>query len=59
MNELADWQNSGNAVTDGFMEDVGITQSQYNVGQQLLFIGIVVLEVCVVTISRFSSVRTD
>ncbi|GME64851.1 putative alternative sulfate transporter protein [Neofusicoccum parvum] len=37
--------NMGNAVTDNFMEDVGITQAQYNVGQQLLSAGIVVLEI--------------
>lgn len=37
---------SGNALTDFFLQDVGITQNQYNVGQQLLSLGIVVLEVC-------------
>lgn len=37
--------NMGNAVTDNFMEDVGISQAQYNVGQQLLSAGIVVLEI--------------
>ncbi|KAB2579281.1 putative alternative sulfate transporter protein [Lasiodiplodia theobromae] len=37
--------NMGNAVTDNFMEDVGINQAQYNVGQQLLSAGIVVLEI--------------
>ncbi|KAK7519667.1 alternative sulfate transporter [Phyllosticta citriasiana] len=37
--------NIGNALTDYFLEDVGITQFQYNVGQQLLSVGIVLLEI--------------
>ncbi|KAL1984909.1 hypothetical protein VTN96DRAFT_8568 [Rasamsonia emersonii] len=37
--------NIGNALTDFFLRDVGITQDQYNVGQQLLSLGIVVLEI--------------
>ncbi|KAK8194883.1 alternative sulfate transporter [Phyllosticta capitalensis] len=37
--------NIGNALTDYFLEDVGITQFQYNVGQQLLSVGIVALEI--------------
>ncbi|KAL1968638.1 hypothetical protein VTN77DRAFT_1464 [Rasamsonia byssochlamydoides] len=37
--------NIGNALTDFFLQDVGITQDQYNVGQQLLSLGIVVLEI--------------
>ncbi|KAF5704698.1 alternative sulfate transporter [Fusarium globosum] len=37
--------NIGNALTDFFMADVGITQSQFNVGQQLLSAGIVLLEI--------------
>lgn len=37
--------NIGNALTDFFMQDVGITQNQFNVGQQLLSLGIVLLEV--------------
>jgi hypothetical protein len=36
---------SGNALTDFFLQDVGITQNQFNVGQQLLSLGIVLLEV--------------
>ncbi|RKL13130.1 hypothetical protein BFJ68_g7515 [Fusarium oxysporum] len=36
---------NGNALTDFFMADVGITQSQFNVGQQLLSAGIVLLEI--------------
>lgn len=36
---------SGNALTDYFFRDVGITQAQFNVGQQLLSLGIVLLEV--------------
>ncbi|KAF4815425.1 putative transporter [Colletotrichum tropicale] len=34
-----------NAITDTFMEDVGITQFQFNVGQQLLSLGIVLFEI--------------
>ncbi len=37
--------NIGNALTDFFMEDVGITQNQFNVGQQLLSLGIVIWEI--------------
>jgi hypothetical protein len=32
-------------LTDFFFRDVGITQAQFNVGQQLLSLGIVLLEV--------------
>ncbi|KAK1833850.1 hypothetical protein QBC39DRAFT_424607 [Podospora conica] len=37
--------NIGNALTDFFLQDVGITQNQFNVGQQLLSLGIVLLEI--------------
>jgi MFS family permease len=37
--------NIGNALTDAFLVDVGITQFQFNVGQQLLSLGIVLLEI--------------
>ncbi|KAH7008519.1 major facilitator superfamily domain-containing protein [Ilyonectria destructans] len=37
--------NIGNALTDYFFRDVGITQAQFNVGQQLLSLGIVLLEI--------------
>lgn len=37
--------NISNALTDNFLKDVGITQDQFNVGQQLLSVGIVVLEI--------------
>ncbi|KAI8315581.1 putative transporter [Colletotrichum sp. SAR11_240] len=37
--------NIANAITDTFMEDVGITQFQFNVGQQLLSLGIVLFEI--------------
>ncbi|KAL2157990.1 hypothetical protein VTH06DRAFT_4799 [Thermothelomyces fergusii] len=37
--------NIGNALTDNFIQDVGITQFQFNIGQQLLSAGIVLLEV--------------
>lgn len=36
---------SGNALTDNFLHDVGISQNWFNVGQQLLNAGIVLLEV--------------
>ncbi|KAL2201700.1 MFS general substrate transporter [Sarocladium strictum] len=35
--------NIANAITNTFMEDVGITQFQFNVGQQLLSLGILFL----------------
>lgn len=37
--------NIGNALTNDFMEDVGITQAHFNIGQQLLSLGIVVWEI--------------
>lgn len=37
--------NIGNAIVNGFLEDVGINRAHYNIGQQLLYLGIVVLEV--------------
>ncbi|KAF7551472.1 hypothetical protein G7Z17_g4976 [Cylindrodendrum hubeiense] len=37
--------NIGNALTDFFFRDVGINQAQFNVGQQLLSLGIVLLEI--------------
>ncbi|KAG8164240.1 hypothetical protein KVR01_006158 [Diaporthe batatas] len=37
--------NIANAITDNFMEDVGIDQNQFNVGQQLLSLGIVLFEI--------------
>ncbi|KAF7562300.1 hypothetical protein G7046_g1807 [Stylonectria norvegica] len=37
--------NIGNALTDFFLDDVDITQTQFNVGQQLLSLGIVLLEI--------------
>jgi hypothetical protein len=36
---------SGNALTDNFLGGVGISQNWFNVGQQLLNAGIVLLEV--------------
>lgn len=36
--------NISNAITDNFRPDVGISQNQFNVGQQLLSTGIVLLE---------------
>ncbi|CAM1501311.1 Fc.00g104730.m01.CDS01 [Cosmosporella sp. VM-42] len=37
--------NIANAITDSFMEDVGISQDQFNVGQQMLSLGIVLFEI--------------
>ncbi|KAH6662909.1 alternative sulfate transporter [Plectosphaerella plurivora] len=37
--------NIGNALTDNFFKDVGITQNQFNTGQQLLSLGIILLEI--------------
>jgi hypothetical protein len=37
--------DSGNALTDFFLQDVGITQDQFKLGQQLLSLGIDLLEV--------------
>lgn len=37
--------NIANAITDSFMEDVGINQDQFNVGQQMLSLGIVLFEI--------------
>lgn len=37
--------NISNALTDGFMAKIGITQDQFNTGQALLFIGIILGEI--------------
>lgn len=37
--------NIANAITDNFMEDINITQDQFNVGQQMLSLGIVLFEI--------------
>lgn len=37
--------NISNALTNKFIQDVGMSQDQFNVGQQLLSCGIVLLEV--------------
>lgn len=34
-----------NAITDNFMEDIGIDQDQFNIGQQMLSLGIVLFEI--------------
>ena len=36
--------NISNALTDGFLKKVGITQDQFNTGQALLFVGIILGE---------------
>ncbi|ORY71367.1 alternative sulfate transporter [Pseudomassariella vexata] len=40
-----DRANIGNALTDNFLHDVGITQDWLNVGQQLLAAGLILLEI--------------
>jgi MFS family permease len=42
---LPDRGNIANALTDGFFRDLGITQNQFNVGQQMLSLGIVLFEI--------------
>lgn len=37
--------NIANAITDRMMPDIGINQDQFNVGQQMLSLGIVLFEV--------------
>ncbi|KAK3299732.1 major facilitator superfamily domain-containing protein [Chaetomium fimeti] len=37
--------NIANAITDRFMQDVGVTQNEFNVGQQMLSLGIVLFEI--------------
>lgn len=37
--------NAGNALTDNFLQEVGISQNSFNVGIQLLNVGIIVLEI--------------
>ncbi|KAG8405380.1 hypothetical protein J3458_022038 [Metarhizium acridum] len=37
--------NTANAITDNFMADVGIDQDQFNVGQQILSLGVVLTEI--------------
>ncbi|WWC69063.1 uncharacterized protein I206_102999 [Kwoniella pini CBS 10737] len=37
--------NISNALTDGFLKSVGITQDQFNTGQSLLYLGIILLEI--------------
>ncbi|KAF1810850.1 MFS general substrate transporter [Eremomyces bilateralis CBS 781.70] len=37
--------NIANAITDNFMKDIGVTQNQFNVGQQMLSLGIVLFEI--------------
>jgi predicted MFS family arabinose efflux permease len=37
--------NIANAITDNMMEDVGIDQDQFNIGQQMLSLGIVLTEI--------------
>lgn len=37
--------NLASALTDGFAKDIGIDQATINLGNQLMFMGIVVLEI--------------
>lgn len=41
----SDILNSGAAYTDGFTVEIGIGQDQYNTGNTLMSVGIVLLEV--------------
>lgn len=43
--DLCFCSNIANAVSSTLLKDVGITQDQYNTGQGLLYLGIVLLEV--------------
>lgn len=42
--DLCFCSNIANAVSSTLLKDVGITQDQYNTGQGLLYLGIVLLE---------------
>lgn len=44
-NTELDRGNIANAITDNFMKDVGVDQNQFNVGQQMLSLGIVLFEI--------------
>ncbi|KAI9159118.1 putative Pantothenate transporter liz1 [Paramyrothecium foliicola] len=44
-NAELDRGNMANAITDNFMEDIGIDQDQFNIGQQMLSLGIVLTEI--------------
>lgn len=37
--------NLASALTDGFAKDIGVNQNTINLGNQLMFLGIVVLEI--------------
>lgn len=37
--------NLGSALTGGFSEDININQTTVNLGNQLMFLGVVVLEI--------------
>ncbi|KAF7542388.1 hypothetical protein G7Z17_g11615 [Cylindrodendrum hubeiense] len=38
-------ESSGNALTDFLLMDVGISQNEFNIGQQLVAVGVLVLEI--------------
>lgn len=40
-----DRMNLASALTGGFAKDIGISQNTVNLGNQLMFLGIVVLEI--------------
>lgn len=40
-----DRMNVASAITGGFMDDIGVTQNTINLGNQLMFLGIIVLEI--------------
>lgn len=48
--------NLASALTDGFAKDIAIDQSTVNLGNQLMFMGIVVLEIpCNMLLQRVRS----
>ena len=40
-----DRMNLASALTDGFAKDIGVNQNTINLGNQLMFLGIVILEI--------------
>jgi hypothetical protein len=53
-----DRMNLASALTGGFAKDIGISQDTINLGNQLMFMGIVVLEIpCNMVLQRVSASR--
>lgn len=52
-----DRMNLASALTDGFAKDIGVDQSTINLGNQLMFMGIVVFEIpCNMLLQRVSTI---